>query len=212
MVCGLCLRAVSTYVTYRTVTGGAPLRATWRHSLLACAVAWLALGPAARADVFDDARRTLRKGVPHFFRTDVPHFFEDDLPCAFGGKPTSHVRAACSRRAAKHVAGKKPHARHEAARATAPVVPAAVAVLPAPEPLSGFDHVVTTHAPPALGPQAARVENREVALRVCGGDGYVLIGESSGRDAHGSWFRLDYGCLAKDEAPAAPPDEQASER
>jgi hypothetical protein len=41
----------------------------------------------ARADFFDDARRT--------FTTDIPHFFQDDIPCAFGGKPTSGTKTAC---------------------------------------------------------------------------------------------------------------------
>jgi hypothetical protein len=41
----------------------------------------------ARADFFDDARRT--------FTTDIPHFFQDDIPCAFGGKPTSGARTSC---------------------------------------------------------------------------------------------------------------------
>ena len=42
---------------------------------------------SARADFFDDARRT--------FQTDIPHFFQDDVPCAFGGQPTSHTRTSC---------------------------------------------------------------------------------------------------------------------
>ena len=41
----------------------------------------------ARADFFDDARRT--------FTSDIPHFFQDDIPCAFGGRPTSHTRTSC---------------------------------------------------------------------------------------------------------------------
>jgi hypothetical protein len=51
----------------------------------------LALGVVApitaRADFFDDTRRT--------FQTDIPHFFQDDIPCAFGGQPTSHTRTVC---------------------------------------------------------------------------------------------------------------------
>jgi len=70
------------------------------------AALWLAsLAPApARADFFDDARRT--------FQTDIPHFFQDDIPCAFGGQPTSHTRASCKSadRPATHAANKK-HAR-----------------------------------------------------------------------------------------------------
>jgi hypothetical protein len=51
-------------------------------SLLTCMV------PApARADFFDDMRRT--------FTTDIPHFFQDDIPCAFGGQPTSHTKTSC---------------------------------------------------------------------------------------------------------------------
>ena len=46
------------------------------------------LAPApARADFFDDARRT--------FENDIPHFFQDDIPCAFGGQPTSHTKTSC---------------------------------------------------------------------------------------------------------------------
>jgi hypothetical protein len=58
---------------------------------LACPIAVLTLAslmPApARADFFDDARRT--------FQTDIPHFFQDDIPCAFGGQPTSHTKTSC---------------------------------------------------------------------------------------------------------------------
>ncbi|HUN49451.1 MAG TPA: hypothetical protein VMU85_23155 [Stellaceae bacterium] len=53
------------------------------------ALAAAALAPAsARADFFDDARKT--------FTTDIPHFFQDDVPCAFGGKPTSGTKASCN--------------------------------------------------------------------------------------------------------------------
>jgi len=58
---------------------------------LACPVAALALvslAPApARADFFDDVRRT--------FTTDIPHFFQDDIPCTFGGQPTSGTKTSC---------------------------------------------------------------------------------------------------------------------
>lgn len=56
---------------------------------LACPIAVLALAPLtpARADFFDDTRRT--------FETDIPHFFQDDVPCAFGGKPTSGTKTSC---------------------------------------------------------------------------------------------------------------------
>jgi len=52
-------------------------------------IAVLTLAPlaSARADFFDDARRT--------FQTDIPHFFQDDVPCAFGGQPTSHTKTSC---------------------------------------------------------------------------------------------------------------------
>lgn len=56
---------------------------------LACCGAILTLAAApARADFFDDARKT--------FTTDIPHFFQDDIPCAFGGQPTSHTKASCN--------------------------------------------------------------------------------------------------------------------
>jgi hypothetical protein len=56
---------------------------------LACLIALLAAASAvpARADFFDDARRT--------FETDIPHFFQDDIPCAFGGNPTSGTKTSC---------------------------------------------------------------------------------------------------------------------
>jgi hypothetical protein len=56
---------------------------------LAYPIAVLTLVPLApaRADFFDDARRT--------FETDIPHFFQDDIPCAFGGQPTSHTKTSC---------------------------------------------------------------------------------------------------------------------
>src|SRR6516165_2248093 len=41
----------------------------------------------ARADFFDDARRTIK--------IDIPRFFEHDIPCAFGGKPTGHDKTSC---------------------------------------------------------------------------------------------------------------------
>jgi hypothetical protein len=55
---------------------------------LACVLTLASAMPApARADFFDDARRT--------FQTDIPHFFQDDIPCAFGGQPTSHTKTSC---------------------------------------------------------------------------------------------------------------------
>jgi hypothetical protein len=59
------------------------------------------LAPApARADFFDDARRT--------FQTDIPHFFQDDIPCALGGQPTSHTKTSCKSQdhSAKHATDK----------------------------------------------------------------------------------------------------------
>jgi len=54
----------------------------------------------ARAEFFNDVRRT--------FQTDIPHFFQDDIPCAFGGEPTSHTRTSCKspKRPAQHTADK----------------------------------------------------------------------------------------------------------
>ena len=63
-------------------------------SLVALALASLTPTPA-RADGFDDMRRTFQTDIPHFFQTDVPHFFQDDIPCAFGGKPTSGAKTSC---------------------------------------------------------------------------------------------------------------------
>jgi hypothetical protein len=69
---------------------------------LAYPIAVLTLTPLApaRADFFDDTRRT--------FTTDIPHFFQDDIPCAFGGRPTSGTKASCnsSHHPAKHAAEK----------------------------------------------------------------------------------------------------------
>ena len=55
--------------------------------IAALTLALLAPAPA-KADFFDDVRRT--------FQTDVQHFFQDDIPCAFGGQPTSHTKASCN--------------------------------------------------------------------------------------------------------------------
>ncbi len=67
---------------------------TWlfRFAYLMAVLTLAALAPTpARADFFDQARRT--------FTTDIPHFFQDDIPCAFGGKPTSGTKASCKSRA-----------------------------------------------------------------------------------------------------------------
>jgi hypothetical protein len=63
----------------------------------ACPIILLTLAPLApaRADFFDDARKTFTSDIPHFFQNDVPHFFQDDVPCAFGGQPTSGAKGAC---------------------------------------------------------------------------------------------------------------------
>src|SRR4051794_28779349 len=66
--------------------GQAPDRAPWVAPALVAAM-WLAAAAPlpARADFFDDARRTFKSDIPRFFQQDVPHFFQDDIPCAFGG-------------------------------------------------------------------------------------------------------------------------------
>jgi hypothetical protein len=198
-----------------------------KHRLQLCCLAGLAavlatgVAAPARADFFDDARRTVRTDIPHFFTTDFPHFFQDDIPCAFGGKPTSHTRTSCpspghgatpparKKGAAHHAAGAGSHAgRHvEAAAAEGGAqAPARAADRPGPA-----DHDVTTYLSPTRGADAARSENRRVAIATCGG-GFVLIRESSGTDAGGRWYRLDYGCLAKDEPEAASPTREAAGR
>jgi hypothetical protein len=54
--------------------------------MLPVAALMLASAPA-RAEFFDDVKRT--------FQTDIPHFFQDDIPCAFGGQPTSGAKRTC---------------------------------------------------------------------------------------------------------------------
>jgi hypothetical protein len=56
----------------------------------------------ARADFFDDARKT--------FKIDIPRFFQHDIPCAFGGKPTSHTNTSC--KSSEHLATRKSSPRH----------------------------------------------------------------------------------------------------
>jgi osmotically inducible lipoprotein OsmB len=80
-----------------------------------------------------------------------------------------------------------------------------------PDPPPNPDHVVTTYLSGARGPKAARVENRRVASRTCGG-GFVSIDELSGVDANSKWLQLIYGCLAESQRGAAPPHEQTSGR
>jgi hypothetical protein len=90
-------------------------KASWLFHLSSLAVLACLAPTSARADFFDDARRTVQNDiphffqsdVPHFFQTDVPHFFQDDIPCAFGGQPTSHTKTSC-KGPAKPAAGKAP--------------------------------------------------------------------------------------------------------
>lgn len=56
----------------------------------------------ARADFFDDARKT--------FTVDIPRFFQHDIPCAFGGKPTGHTETSC--KSAGHPAKRGNSVRH----------------------------------------------------------------------------------------------------
>src|SRR5438552_14780546 len=64
---------------------------TYRRFHAAYPIAVLILASAAplpaRAEFFDDVKRT--------FQTDIPHFFQDDIPCAFGGQPTSGAKRTC---------------------------------------------------------------------------------------------------------------------
>jgi hypothetical protein len=55
----------------------------------------------ARADFFDDARKT--------FKTDIPRFFQHDIPCAFGGKPAGNNSCHQAQR------GGSPRHSHQAA-------------------------------------------------------------------------------------------------
>jgi hypothetical protein len=96
--------------------------------------------------------------------------------------------------------------------ATAPTEPTATApteptVKAPPDP----DHVVTAYVSQTRGPKAARAENRRAAIRTCGG-GIALINELSGADAHGTWFQLVYGCIAKDQGEVGQPPTQTSGR
>jgi hypothetical protein len=71
---------------------------------LAYLIAVLTLVPLvpARADFFDDARKT--------FTIDIPRFFQRDIPCAFGGRPTGHTETSC--KSAGHPAKQGSGARH----------------------------------------------------------------------------------------------------
>jgi len=99
-----------------------------RLALPAAIVTLAALAPLpARADFFDDMRKT--------FTTDIPHFFQDDVPCAFGGQPTSGTKATCNSKS------------NDAAPAPAPSKPQSTAVPPEGPPPS----TSTTRAPPSAG-------------------------------------------------------------
>ncbi len=103
----------------------------WRSSgaglgVLACGFLMSTAAPA-RADFFDDVRRT--------FQTDIPHFFQDDIPCAFGGQPTSHTRTSChgSERPAPHAGPKNASTPPTATPSPPPVHPRAPEVREPPE-------------------------------------------------------------------------------
>ena len=77
-----------------------PYRNLCHAGSIATVLTLAALAPSpARADFFDDVRRT--------FQTDIPHFFQDDIPCAFGGQPTSHTKTSCK---SSGQSGKRPPA------------------------------------------------------------------------------------------------------
>ena len=88
-----------------------------------------------------------------------------------------------------------------------PIAPTGATTTVPPDP----DHVITTYASQTLGPEAARVWNRQAAIGTCG-DGFVLIDELSGADDHGTWYRLVYGCLAKGQGETDRPRVHTSGR
>lgn len=92
--------------------------------------------------------------------------------------------------------------------ATTPEKPAAETA-PHPEPPPNPDRAVTTHLSKGQGLTAARKANRRAAGRACGG-GFVLVGESRGEDAQGTWVQLIYGCLAHAQDHAGQPNGQTS--
>jgi hypothetical protein len=96
----------------------------YRVLRLTCCGVILALAATAtlpaRADFFDDARKT--------FTTDIPHFFQDDIPCAFGGQPTSHTKASCN----SH--GAAPAEQGRGTKRERPQDPPPSALSPPPEP------------------------------------------------------------------------------
>ena len=102
---------------------------TDRRYLLMLPVAALMLASApARAEFFDDVKRT--------FQTDIPHFFQDDIPCAFGGGPTSGAKRTC----------------HDGERRAAPPPPAHRVSAPPPPPRPAPAAVTTrqTQDPPGV--------------------------------------------------------------
>jgi hypothetical protein len=100
---------------------------TDRRALIVLPVAALMLASVpARAEFFDDVKRT--------FQTDIPHFFQDDIPCAFGGQPTSGAKRSC----------------HDGEHRAAPPAPAHRAGAP-PPPRPKPDVVMTREPPDATG-------------------------------------------------------------
>jgi len=104
--------------------------------VLPAAALLLATAPA-RAEFFDDVKRT--------FQTDIPHFFQDDIPCAFGGQPTSGAKRTCH------------DGEH---RAAPPPAPARKVSAPRPRPRPAKPDVVLTREQ-ALPPAPPGVTTRE---------------------------------------------------
>ena len=101
---------------------------TDRRALIVLPVAALMLASAsARAEFFDDVKRT--------FQTDIPHFFQDDIPCAFGGHPTSGAKRSC----------------HDGEPRAAQPAPAHRASAPPPRPRAKPGVVMTREQPDANG-------------------------------------------------------------
>ena len=57
------------------------------------------------------------------------------------------------------------------------------------------DYVVTTWSR-AFGLAATKRNNEEAARETCP-DGYILLGETIGRDEDGNFRRWEYGCLTR---------------
>jgi hypothetical protein len=109
---------------------------------LACPITVLTLAslmPApARADFFDNARRT--------FQTDIPHFFQDDIPCAFGGQPTSGTKSSC--KGPSHPAATAPKATTHKKKKSTPK-PAAASTPLSDQASTGASAGATGGMPPA---------------------------------------------------------------